>query len=82
MLDPLERLGKLQLPLPGPNGPNVGRGHWSAVAGAGPGVVREACPDGHEQHERAMLLGAGALTWLGVAVGVNPLDNLFIIHNG
>ena len=29
-----------------------------------------------------MLLGAGALPWLGVAVGVNPLNNLFIIHNG
>ena len=57
-------------------------GHRSAVAGARPGVVREPGPDGHEQHERAMLLGAGALPWLGVAVGVNPLNNLFIIHNG
>ena len=29
-----------------------------------------------------MLLGAGAFPWLYVAVGVNPLNDLFITHNG
>ena len=52
------------------------------LAGAWPGVIREAWPDGHEQHERAVFLGVGALPWLGVAVGVDPLNDLFITHNG
>ena len=82
MLDPLEGLGELQRPLPVPDGPDVGGGDRAALAGAWPGVVGEPGPDGHEQHERAMLLGAGALPWLGVAVGVDPLNDLFIAHNG
>jgi hypothetical protein len=74
MLDPLEGLGQLQCPLPGPDGPDVGGLDWSALACAWPGVVREPGLDGHEQHKRAMLLGAGALPWLSVAVGVDALD--------
>jgi len=82
ILDPLERLGKLEFPLPGPDGPDVGGGHRPAVAGLRPGVVREARPDGNEQHERAVLLRAGTLPWLGVTVSVNPLNKFFVRHNG
>ena len=82
MLDPLERLGKLEFPLPGSDGSDVGGGHLPAIAGARPGVVGEPRPDGDEQHERPMLLGAGALPWLSVAVGVNPLHKFFVTHNG
>ena len=71
-----------QFPLPDPDGAHVGCGYRSAVAGAWPGVIREPGLYGDEQHERAVFLGAGALQWLSLAVGVNPLNDLFVAHNG
>ena len=80
LVDPLERLGDQQFPLPGPDSADVIGRDPLGGAPAGPGVVGKPRAGRHEHHQWPMLLCARPPPGHRVAKGVDALDGAGVVH--